>query len=319
MVERVAEEASRARIAAMRHAIGAFVLLVACVANADGTPAALEKRYPKPYTTERFTGYTISGLTLWHVQGPSVPDRNGDSLVVGVDARGGLVEGQELYRRAVPGLPPADCARRAVEMLMAGHGRAIDPAVDKPIFSREEWTLVKAPEIAGGVLTFFTYQGEMAPSVVRIQVTQATGELARRPAGWILHPPEAAIPGIRAKLRAKDKEVVSAGLHEVSEWKELAPDVEALLGFPDASVRMQAIGVLGNLHQDRSVAALIRLLEQAPEWGDRSLAGQALVMRFGQSPGAIDAVRAHVARGGGGAEIGVLGDVLKDWDAGKRY
>jgi HEAT repeat protein len=248
-----------------------------------------------------------------------VPDRNGDRLVVGVDAHGALVDGPELFRRAVPGLAPMESARRAVDMLLAGHGAPLDPAVDKPIFSKEEWALVAAPDVQGGVLTFWTYQGEMAPQVVRIQVTLATGELARRPASWILHPPEAAIPGIRAKLHSKDKEVVGAGLHEVGEWKELAPDVEALLEFPDASTRMQAIGVLSNLHQERSVAALIRLLEQGAEWGDRSLAGQALVMRFGQVPGALDAVRAHVAKGGAGQEIGVLADVLRDWDAGKRY
>ncbi len=293
------------------------VLALACSAHA--TP--VEKKYPAArYRTEKLTRYTIEGLTLWQVTGESMPDRNGDRFVVGVDPAGKLIEGWELLRRAQPGLSPAELTGRVFDMLLHGHGDPIDPARDRPLtmFPPEEWALARAPEIASGHLTFWYVEGEMAPRVVRGRLDLATGALDRRSARDILFPPEAALPGIRARLRSSDPATVRAGLEQVDQWKELAPDVEEVLRFPDAQLRMMAIGVLGNLRQPRSVAPLVRLLEEGPAWGDRSLAGQALVMRFG-SPEAIAAVRAHVARGGPGQEIAVLRDLLKDWDAGKRH
>jgi hypothetical protein len=295
----------------------AVVVLVACSAHAD----PVGRKYPPPrWQVEKFGGYKVDGLVLMQVQGQSVPDRNGDRFVVGVDGGGKLVEGFDLFRRAAVGQAPAEQARRVFDTLLKGHGSPLDPARDQPLsmFPKEVWAMVKAPAVSDGVLTFWFIEGEMAPSVTRGTLDLATGALARRSAGDILHPPEAALPGIRAKLRSQSPATVDAGLREVGEWKELAPDVEDVLRFPDAGVRMAAIGVLGNLHQPRSVAALVRMLEDGPEWGDRSLAGQALVMRFG-SADAVAAVRAHVARGGSGPEIGVLRDLLKDYDAGKRY
>jgi hypothetical protein len=301
----------------MRRLALAILLLVACTGHAD----PIGRKYPPPrWQVQRFDGYKVEGLALWQVQGESVPDRNGDRFVVGVDGTGKLVEGFDLFRRAATGQAPEELARRVFDILLAGHGSPLDPARDQPLsmFPKEEWALVKAPAVTGGVLVFWYVQGEMAPQVVRGTLDLQTGALARRRAGDILHPPEAALPGIRAKLSSKSSATVAEGLREVSEWKELAPDVEAVLRFPDASVRMAAVGVLGNLHEPRSVAALVRMLAEGPEWGDRSLAGQALVMRFG-SADAIAAVRAHVAGGGSGPEIGVLRDLLKDYDAGKRY
>ena len=83
-----------------------------------------------------------------------------------------------------------------------------------------------------------------------------------------------------------------------------------------AQLRSIAISVLSNLHEERSVPALIQMLADGPEWGDRSLAGQALVSRW-HTKDAVAAVRTHVAKGGNGKEIYVLRGVLKDFDDGK--
>jgi len=176
--------------------LAVVVLLVAC--SAHGNP--VEKKYPKSeFRVSRFEGYKIEGLTLWRVVGQSMPDRKGDQVVVGVDGRGGLVEGWPLMQRAAPGLSPSELTRRVFDMLLAGHGDPLDPATDKPwsMFPPEHWALVKAPSVADGVLTFWFVEGEMAPRVVRGTLELKTGELARRSARDVLDPPENAIPGIR--------------------------------------------------------------------------------------------------------------------------
>jgi hypothetical protein len=289
--------------------VAAAVLLVACSVHAS----PLEEKYPRArFETRRFDGYGVEGLTLWRVTAPSVPDRNGDRFLVGVDRAGALVEGWDLFRRAAPGRSPAELTARVFDILLRGHGRPVDPATDRrsEIFPEAEWALARAPAVEDHLLTFWYVEGEMAPRVTRGTLDLATGKLERRSARDVLHPPEAALPGIRAKLRSPDVATVREGLLAVSEWAALAPDVEALLRSPDRQVRSAAIGVLGNLGQPRSVKALAAMLADGPEWGDRSLAGQALVTQFG-TPEAIAAVRAHVARGGSGHDVAVLRDLLK--------
>lgn len=262
----------------------------------------------------------MDGLKLFHVQGPSANDKNGDAFVVGVDPKGAIVKGVPLFQRAIVGQAPAEIARRAFDVLLAASFESpLDPTVDRrsSMYPEPEWALVKAPAVEQGVLTFWYIEGEMHPQVERCQIELATGAVTLRSAAFVLHPPEAAIPKIRERLQATDVATLKSALNEVSEWKELAPDVEVLLAHADKDVRYLALGTLGNLGQPRSIPAIAQLLATGREWGDRSLAGQTLVRRFGKQKDAIDAVRAYVQKGQGSHELQVLRDLLKDFDAGK--
>jgi hypothetical protein len=283
-----------------------LVPLFAC--NASTSP--VQKKYPPPNEVRPFSGYTVPGLTLYTVTGLSAADRNGDVNVVGVDASGKLVEGLPLFQAATQGVTDAVVlAERAIHTIVPSSIRVLDRSAERSqVYPAEEWALIEPPSVANGVLTFWGSEGEMHPAVLRVQVNLADGTFERRPAAFILHPPEDAIPGIRALLASEDIAKVKEGLQKVSEWKVLAPDVEALLDHPDSVVRMMAFGVLTNLKQPRSIPALANVLEHGQVWGDRSLAGQAL-LGF-KTPEATAIVRAHVAKGGNGEEIRVLRELL---------
>jgi hypothetical protein len=281
------------------------------------TPAKLEKKYPKPNTIEKFTGYQIAGLTLWHVVGLSANDRNGDSFVVGLDAQEGLVLGAELFRRAAPGLSPADQARRTFDILLArAGGVAFDPATDKKMsmFPDADWAMVRAPAVENGVLTFWTTVGEMHPEIARVQVTLATGQAVVRNIGEVRYPPEKQLADSRDMLHAADKVTILKGLGRVDYHRELRPDVEALMLHADAEVRNRATGIITSWADPLAVPALIGVLQNGPTADERTLAGVMLLDRFGGPPEGVAAVRAYLAKGGTIQEIYSLREALREWD-----
>jgi hypothetical protein len=293
------------------------VLLCACAAPSGAAPAKLEKKYPHPNTIDPWTAYKLPGLELWHVVGLSMPDRNGPSFVVGVDAQGNLVEGVELFKRAAAGLPPADEARRAFDTILArAGGTALDPAKDKPMsmIPPADWALVRAPAIEKGVLTFWMYEGEMDPGVVRAQITLSTGVLVHRTPEEVRHPPEQVTAEIRAQLHADDVATIKKGLDRAGERVELLPDVEALLLHADKDIRRAALTFVINRNQPRSGPAVIKLFQDAPTDDERTYAGVTL-LQYWPSPEAVAAIRAFVAKGGTINQIYYLREALQQWDA----
>jgi len=142
-----------------------------------------------------FDSYAIDGLSLYRVALVGVADLSRCN-VVGVSTDGEqLISGAALFTRLGDGLTPDEQARRALDILLGKQGGQPlqpDEEMGRQFASEAEWALVRAPAVEAGVLTFFDLRGEMAPSVVRQQVTLATGAVQTTGVGELVREPEPA-------------------------------------------------------------------------------------------------------------------------------
>lgn len=158
----------------------AISTLLACGCGGGGNelPSALA-RYSEGHEVTRFTGYSVSGLTLYRVALVGVSDLDRVS-VVGVEEEGeGLVSGEALFLRMRGELRAEELARRAFDTLLGAQGhRPLSPDSERVQFAtEEEWALVRAPAVENGSLTFWALQGSMSPEVVRHQVDLESGRV----------------------------------------------------------------------------------------------------------------------------------------------
>lgn len=169
--------------------------LGACSSGADSLPGALA---PLAGEVTRFEGWSLPGLTLYR-RCMAMPDRSTCSIV-GVDADGVLVPSVEIFRRLPPELTPLELAQRAHDLVLGEAGQEpLRPGSDRTqwgsIVSDEEWSVVAEPVIEGGAIVFFTMEGEMDPTAMRVRVDRATGRVTRENAAdvWIARAPVGAV------------------------------------------------------------------------------------------------------------------------------
>ncbi len=153
----------------IRHAWIAALLLVGCSSCGSGSSS---NGGSEGAQRQDFANWTIPGLRL-QTECIDVPDRS-TCAVIGIDEDDHEVRGADLWRRLPSGLSPRDLAIRAHGILLGeAHQEPLGSATDRSttsFVSEQEWTVIRDPMVEGGVLTFFTIEGEMHPTAMRVRV-----------------------------------------------------------------------------------------------------------------------------------------------------
>lgn len=132
-----------------------------------------------------FSGWSVEGVALYRAAW-AVPDRS-TVRIVGVEGDA-LLEGPALMRRMGDGLGPADLAERALGVLMdRGMHSPLTPDDERTQFaSEQEWTVVEAPRLEERTVVFYTFAGEMNPTLNEHRLDLDTMQVQSRPVSDVL-------------------------------------------------------------------------------------------------------------------------------------
>ncbi|MFO0618933.1 MAG: hypothetical protein U0414_40465 [Polyangiaceae bacterium] len=176
----------RARRASLLCCIAA--LLTACAADAPSVETI------KPARRDRvpFTDYAIAGTHLF------LHRDLGDSQCNDCESRS-YVEGESLLGEPLPTvkvflmagrLEAADLARRAMDILLSRAGEPVLTAPGPDANCHEEppvCALIAPPKIEGDTLSFWINEGEMSPTLTRVEVDLNTADVKRTRGADLAH------------------------------------------------------------------------------------------------------------------------------------
>lgn len=259
--------------------------------------------------------FQVEGLTFYHVQMRNIPaDGSGAPTIIAVDGTGEVVGGWDLFLRL--GSQPADALARAALAMLLGHAgasplTAADAHGPPPA---EQWALVTPAAFEGHTLTFWTIEGEMAPTLQRVRVDLDARTVQKTSGADILHPPTDPMVDILAGLQSSDDGAIQRALTAAAALAQerqngaafpghrpaadMLPDLVRRTAHASSPIRVLAIEVIGYLRDPRGVPELRRIgVETTTDASARSAVVRSL-LAIG-TPDALAAAREIAAQAPG--------------------